>query len=286
MSYSDSPWIWRLLFCRLSSNRALVADTNGFQYLVLDSNGFIYNDISTAMVDYGSINEDGYVALVMDEAGVKGVAAILNPDGSTLFSWQSSESGYILSAQIDPDSSLIDVTLVNTDGSNLQPLLKRFGIDGTAKGQFLPQISQLLPSLYYDLDGDPVSCGKSDMIAFDGTDEKYHLVFSKIYTVASSDYGMLVVARKQTNDIPMLYRIRTDGSISDGVALSEEVTSIAVKGSLAAVGSGNTIVCVNVENMKEKSRTSISASPIRVGFTTTTNQIVSVARDGVTTFTP
>lgn len=273
-------------FCKTSLNKALVGDTNGLQYLVLDTEKIIYKSTAKGTVDYGSINEDGYVALVMDEPGVKGVTSIFKPDGTGLFSWQSAESGYILSTQINADSNLVDVTLVNTDGVRAQPMLKRFGINGEAKGQFIPQINELLPTLIYDVDQDPVNCGSSDIISFNGTNEKYHLVFSKIYTVASSKYGILVVGKKQANDIPMLYLIKRDGTMSNGISLSEEVTSIAVKDSLAAVGSGNNVICISIDKMKEKSRTPVSASPIRIGFNSLSNQVIVVAKDGVTTFTP
>lgn len=273
-------------FCKISSNRALVGDTNGFQYLVLDKEKIIYIASAKSTIDNGSINEDGYVALVMDEPGVKGVSSIFKPDGSGLFTWQSAESGYILSTQINPDSKLVDILLINTDGATIQPILKRFAINGEAEGQFIPQINELLPTLLYDADQDPVSCGASDIISYNGTNEKYHLAFSKIYTIASSSYGLLVVARKGSGDIPMLYLIKKDGSASEGIKLSEEVTPIAIKDNLAVVGSGNTIVCISLDKMKEKSRTPVSASPIRVGFTSLSNQVIVVARDGVTTFVP
>jgi len=273
-------------FCKISSNKALVVDTNGFQYLVLDTEKVLFKGVAKSTIDFGSINKDGYIALVMDEAGIKGVSSIFKPDGSGIFSWQSAESGYILSAEINPDSTLVDVLLVNTDGASVQPMLKRFGISGDAKGQFIPQITELLPTLLYDSDKNPVSCGVSDMISFDGTNEKYHLTFSKIYNTISSSKGILVVAKKEAGDVPSLYLVKKDGSISEGVPLSEEVTSIAVKDSMAAVGSGNAIVCVSLDKMKEKSRTPVSASPIRVGFASSSNQVIVVARDGVTTFVP
>lgn len=273
-------------FCTISSDRALVGDTNGFQYLVLNTERLLYQGTAKAAIDFGSINKEGYVALVMDEAGFKGVASIFDPDGTALFSWQSAESGYILSAQVEPDSFIVDVALVNTDGSDIKPMLKRFGIKGDAQGQFIPQVSTLLPTLLYDIDGDPVGCGVADLVSYEGTNEKYHIEFSKIYAAASTDYGILVIARKMIGDVPALFLVRNDGSVSDGITLSEDVTPIAVKGSLAAVGSGNSIVCINIEKMKEKSRTPVSASSIRVGFADSSNQIIVVARDGVTAFMP
>ena len=273
-------------FCKISQTKALIGDSKGFEYLVLDFEKIIYKATAKGTLDYGSINDSGYVALVMDEPGIKGVTRILKPDGTGLFSWESAESGYILSCEINPASQLVDVALVNTDGALVAPMLKRFGINGEAKGQFLPQVTQILPMLLYDADMNPVICGSSDIVCFDGTKEKYHVNFSKIYTSQTSDYGILVIAKKQVNDIPRLYLIKNDGSLTEGVSLSEEITPLAVKGPKVAVGSGNSIVTISIEKMKELSRTPVSASPIRVGFSSLTSQIIVIARDGVTAFVP
>jgi len=273
-------------FCKISQTRALIGDSKGFEYLVLDFEKIIYKATAKGTLDYGSINDAGYVALVMDEPGIKGVTKILKPDGTGLFSWESAESGYILSCEINPASQLVDVALVNTDGALVAPMLKRFGINGEAKGQFLPQVTQILPMLLYDADMNPVNCGSSDIVCFDGTKEKYHVNFSKIYTSQTSDYGILVIAKKQANDIPKLYLVKNDGSMTEGVPLSEEITPLAVKGSKVAVGSGNSIITISIEKMKELSRTPVSASPIRVGFSSLTSQIIVIARDGVTAFIP
>lgn len=271
-------------FCRISSNKALIGDSSGVQYLVMDTSRILYKANAKETIDYGSINSEGYVVIVTDEPGLKGVMKILKPDGTGIYSWQSAESGYILSAQINPDSSMVDVSVVNTDGTKVQPMLKRFGIEGEAEGQFIPQINELLPILIYDSEMDPVICGASRIICFDGLKEKYNIDFSKIYTAAASDYGILVIARKLANDKPMLYLIKDDGTMSSGIVLSDEVTPIVVKDSKAVVGTGNSVVCVSLDKMKEISRTMMSATIIRVGFSSGSNQIIVVARDGVTTF--
>ncbi|MHB1483226.1 MAG: DUF5711 family protein [Saccharofermentanales bacterium] len=273
-------------FCRISSGKAFVGDSNGVQYLAMDTSKIIYKANAKDTINYGSINEDGYAAIIMDEPGLKGLMRILKPDGTGIYSWQSAESGYILSAQVNPDSTGVDVSVVNTDGTKVVPMLKRFGIQGDAKGQFIPQINELLPILLYDADMNPVICGASKIFCFDESKEKFQFSFSKIYTAASSDYGILLIARKLANDIPMLYLIKKDGTVSEGIALSDEVTSIAVKDSKAAIGSGNNVVCVSLNKMTEISRKLMSATVIRVGFSTGSNQVVVVARDGVTTFTP
>lgn len=273
-------------FCTISSKRAFIGDSNGFQYIVIDSSKVLYKSTIKGTIDYASINEDGYVAIVADEPGVKGVVKILNPEGDGLFTWQSAESGYILSSKINPTSNRVDISLSNTDGARVSPILKSFGIDGAAKGQFISQTNDLLPIILYDNDKDVVMCGSSRIIAFDGIKEKYSISFLKIYTVVSSDYGILLIAKTQNSDKPMFYVLDSKGATSPGIELSDEVSEIAVKGSVAAIGSGNTIIGVSINNKKVISRNPISASPIRIAFSSTSNQLIIVARDGVTTCTP
>jgi len=270
--------------CSISENKAIIADTNGVSYMTFDVNKNHFSSTSTNTIDFANINKDGYTILITDEPGLKGVAKIFNPAGEALFSWKSSESGYIIAGQISPDSKYVDLCILNTDGAYLQPVLRRFTIKGEATTQFIPEGEELYSILLYDESNDPVLVGQSKLIAFNKSGEKYSQSFNKIYTASSSEYGVLVVARKTINEIPSLYIIKEDGKISQGIPLSEETTSIAVKDDLAAVGSGNTVVTVSLKKMEEMSRNTISASTVRVGFSPTQNRVIVVARDGVTSF--
>jgi hypothetical protein len=270
--------------CRISEDKALIADTNGVTYMALDTTHVLFSSTAQNTLDYGSINKDGNIVLLMDEPGVKGVARVLKADGQGLFAWKSAQSGYILAGQVSPDSKYTDISIINTDGAATQPIFKRFGMKGEAVAQYMPKTEEIMPVIIYDSDNNPVICGQSNVVAYDNTKEKYHLTFSKIYTVASSNRGIVLVAKRNSNEIPKLYLIDIDGEISGGIALSEEVTPIAVNGDIAIVGSGNSVVSVSLDKMKEISRTPVSATTVRVAFSTSSNRAIVVARDGVTTF--
>lgn len=273
-------------FCVVSSDKALIADSNGYQYIVINTQKVIFKSTTLGTIDYASINDEGYVAIVTDEPGVKGVVKIIGPDGNGLFSWQSAESGYVLSAKINSDMKRVDISIANTDGTSISPVIKSFGIDGSARGQYLPQINNLMPNLLYDKSGNIILYGSSNILAFDGLKQLYELSFAKIYTAQSSQYGILIVAKIKNEDIPMVFLIDKNGKLSDGIKLSDEFSCIAVKNKYAFVGYGNTILTIALDDFKEKSKSSISAPPIRLSFSTNANQIIVVARDGVTTCIP
>jgi len=270
--------------CYINEGKAVIIDSKSVVYVTVDTNRNIKSSNASGTLDFGFIGHDGHLVLLTDEPGVKGVAQLLNYSRQALFTWKSAQSGYILSASLTPDSRYVDFSIANTDGAQIQPVLRRFSLEGEAIAQFIPDSNELLPIILYDTDKSPVMIGQTTMIAFGDSREKYNLKFNRIYTANESDSGILVAAREKANDIPGLFLISTSGNYKKIITLSEEVTPIAVKGNYAAIGFGNTVVCVSIDKGEEISRHSLSAAAIRVGFFENSNNIIVVARDGVTSF--
>ncbi len=270
--------------CFVNNNKAIIIDSGSVVYVTVDTNRSIKSSNASGTLDFGYIGNDGHLVLLTDEPGVKGVAQVLDYSRQGLFTWKSAQSGYILSGSLTPDSTYVDFCIANTDGSGIQPVLRRFNLAGEAVAQFIPDSNELMPIILYDANNDPVIIGQTTMIAFGDSKEKYNLRFNRIYTANATDNGILVVAREKANDIPGLFLVSSNGTYEKIVTLSEEVTPIAVKGNYAAIGFGNTVVCISIDKGEEISRNSLSASALRVGFFENSNNIMVVARDGVTSF--
>ncbi len=269
--------------CVTSGNYALVTDAGGTSFVLLDPDGILYRSTADSTIDCGTVNPDGYAVIVCDKAGFKGVAMVLAPNGSEVFSWESAESGYILSAAVSPDSRSVDVSIYNTDSAQPYPVLKRFSITGEAVAQFTPDTDQMLPVLLY-CDNDPVMCGTGDIIGFSAQQQRYHTQFYRIYAAAALGENVLAVAKAKAGDTPMLYRISPDGTRSEGILLSEEVSSIAAQGNTAAVSYGTSVVCVDVSRMNVISRVSLNSTILRVALAQSGRQLIAVAGDGVAHF--
>lgn len=270
--------------CSINGNMALIIDTGSYFFATIDTSRNFKTFSASGALDFGVIGNDGSIVLLTDEPGVKGVAQVLNSAGQGVFTWKSAQSGYILSGSITSDSKNVDFCIANTDASLIQPMLRRFSMEGEPVAQFIPDSNELLPLIIYDSAQDPVMIGQTTMVAFKGSGEKYNLRFNRIYTAASSSSGVLVVAKEKSNEIPSLYIVGTNGEYKKIITLSEDVTPIAVRGNYAAIGYGNTVVLVSISKGEEISRNSLSAAAIRVGFFENSNNIIAVARDGVTTF--
>lgn len=265
--------------CRISGDYGLVMDIGGTSFLLINSNGVVYRSSAKSTLDYGYVNPSGYVAVVYDKPGIKGAVRLYAPDGSARYEWESAESGYIVSACIAPDNQSLDISLLNTDSVEPFPLFKRFSMEGEAIAQYSPDIPRMLPVILY-CDNHPVLCGATDILSFIDQQEIYHQQFFKVYTAAAAGDSVLVVAKTRADDSPMLYRLSADGTQSAGILLSEEVTPIAVCGNTAAVGSGTSIVCVDISGMKVLSRVSLNSTVMRVGLAQSGHLLIAVAGDG------
>jgi hypothetical protein len=267
--------------CRVNGNQAVVADTQGAFYMTLTPNGKLFSANAPNTIDYAAISHGGYTVLLMDESNMKGVARISDPAGNGLFTWKSAESGYILSAEISPDSAYVDLSILNTDSAGIQPIFRRFSIRGESITQIIPPYEEIYPIILYDQEQSPVLCGQTSLLAIQGSQEKYSHQFDRIYTAASSEHGIVLVARESEYDIPFLIMIKSDGTLSDKILLSEEITPISVSNSVAAVGSGNEVVIVSLLDFQEKARIPVTAPAMRLGFSMAGNRITAVTRDGV-----
>ena len=138
----------------------------------------------------------------------------------------------------------------------------------------------MLPVILYRAN-DPVLCGSSEIIAFHEEEIAYQKSFFRIYTATSAGEDLLVVAIQAAGDSAMLYRIASDGTVSDGILLSEEVTPIAVDGEIALIGSGTSVVCIDIRTMKVLSRIAMNATVVRVGLAQSGTLAIAVAGDGV-----
>lgn len=268
--------------CHVNRSYALIADTEGTTFVLLSTDGLIFQDQVPYTIDYGNVSSEGFVAVIYDNPGTKGTARFYDPDGQMLFEWESVESGYIVSAGVSPSSDRVDASVYNTDSAQPYPILKRFSPAGEAVAQFFPETEEILPRIVYDTSGGPVLCGAGGIIK--AGEDGFNLDFSRVFAAESSEYGIIIVARKETGDIPKLYILSDKGGLSEGIIMSEEITCVSVQGDHAAVGLANSVVYADIKQMKQISVLPVDSPVIRTGFDPEGNKLIVVSSEGVSVY--
>jgi hypothetical protein len=260
----------------------LVADRDGTGYAMITPDGEAFRGRLSGNVCGAAVSKDGMVALIQDRRDSSGIVTILEArTGRHLFDCHFTQSGYVLSAQFNPDGASFDVSIVNTNGASIYPILKRYAIDGTQQGQLQPDLSELYPLLAHDRQGNPVMGGHAALAAFTYGAEKpvWQRTFARIFALSANDDGLLVLAGERLNGPVNLFLINESGQEKNLLEIGDTATGPALSGNLVAIGSGSRILVINSKNGRLIQEENMSADIVRFGFSG--NNLIIVTNIGV-----
>jgi hypothetical protein len=201
--------------------------------------------------------------------------------GRHLFDCHFTQSGYVLSAQFNPDGASFDVSIVNTSGASIYPILKRFAIDGTQQGQLQPDLTDLYPLLAHDRQGNPVMGGHAALAAYAYGAETpvWQRTFARIHALSANDDGLLILAGERLNGPVSLFLINENGQEKNLLEIGDTATGPALSGNLVAIGSGSRILLINSKNGRLIQEENMPADIVRFGFSG--NNLIIVTTIGV-----
>ncbi|MDW7657495.1 MAG: DUF5711 family protein [Bacillota bacterium] len=260
----------------------LVADREGTGYAMITSDGEVYHGRLSGNIGGAAVSKDGMAALIQDRQDSSGIVTILEAKtGRHLFDCHFTQSGYVLSVQFNPDGESFDVNLVNTNGSSLYPILKRYSIDGTQLGQLQPDLSDLYPLLAHDLQGNPILGGAAILTAFTyGAEEPmWQRTYAMIHALSVCDNGLLVLAGERLNGPVNLFLIEKNGQEKNLFEIGETAIGPALSGTLVAVASGSRILVINSKNGRLIQEENMPADIVRFDFSG--NSLIIVTSNGV-----
>jgi hypothetical protein len=251
------------------ANRLVVADRDGTGYAVFDASGLLFSGNREGRVTGVAIGPGGELALLEDRHDSTGVVAILDAQtGDLQYECHFPESGYVLSAVFTPDGQFLDVALVNTDGSKIRPIFKRFRISGEACGQLVLPDEGLFPLLVYDPAGNLVACSATRLagLEFGRDTPRFTLDLPHIETVAATRTGLVVLASERVGGKLKLYSLDQNGRLGPGLDVGDSATPLSVLGSRVALGCGTRILVYDAKKSQMILDLNLAAEVNRCGF--------------------
>jgi len=270
-------------FAVTQGDRLLAGDKDGHSYILLSPGGEISRGSTTGILRGAAIAPDGHFALITDPTESTGVVKIFEPvQGKWLFDCLFPDSGFVLSVAFTKDSQAFDVSLLNTNGSKVHPILKRLSITGQTLGQRILDDAQIYPQIVYDQDGMPVLCGNAGIVAvsYEKADPLYQVSLPSVRSVSGSDSGLLILYAETTDGRQRLTIRTADGKQSEPIAIGDETSNLAVNGKYAVIGSGTRIFFIDLAQQAILEERNMATEIIRVGFATD-GTLTVVMRNGV-----
>ncbi len=264
------------------AERMLVVDREGLNYALVSTQGIITSGSAANVIRGAALAGDGHFALITEPSGSTGVVSIYTIDGQWLFDCLFPDSGFVLGVAFTSDSLHFDVSLLNTDGSAIYPLLKRFTIAGEQTGQRELSEPAIMPLIVYDAAQEPVLCGSSELIAvsYKKDEPLYNYTFPLINTVTAAEKGLVVLNSDISGGHQRLTFCPPGGEARYTLEIGETAASIEIRGSMALIANGTRIVLINLNEGKIVSEQNLAVEIVRAAFINE-KTITAVTRSGV-----
>lgn len=249
---SESPQV------ATAGDYALVFERDGYDYYLAKPQGVIYEGKTQDPIVEGQVSLDGQVALILDSPETRGVLRLMDTDGRHLLDYRLRDrlrSGQLIRANFAQDEPIVDLALLNTDGSSPRPLIHRFDIE-TAKLNEIYQIdaNEVLPIIAQGVGGDLLAIGPQSVYRLEGDSIVPWLKAARIQTALPCQNGAAMIASESFDGVTRLYYLK----FSDSSTQLNELPSVVVgdapqlfvtRNNYVAVAEGSVLHVVNVNTM-------------------------------------
>lgn len=261
-------------FCVINGDYALVADAGGYFMILLSPEGLIYKQQMSGAISFGALSSDGLAAVIMEQQGKKGAVNVLDQTGASLLQWNSVESGYPVSVEFSPDQTVLDISLIDTDGSTMIPHLKQIRLPSAANNQkasdlsiYTPEITTILPSICYIGQDMPVLAGISDVIGFSGGEIKtLDRKFGQIISVFSVNNGLAVIYTDGVGQEIKLEYLTSSFTRGNSLVLGNSFIDADSGNGKIVVAADDKILLIDAASLSIEKSVTVDQEVIRVGF--------------------
>jgi hypothetical protein len=261
-------------FCVINGDYALVADAGGYFCILLSPEGLIYKQQMTGAISFGALSSDGLAAVIMEQQGKKGSVSVMDKAGASLLQWNSVESGYPVSVEFSPDQTVLDISLIDTDGSTMIPHLKQIRLPSSTNNNkaedlaiYTPEITTILPSICYIGQDMPVLAGISDIIGFSGGQTKtLDKKFGQIISVFSVDNGLAVIYTDGVGQEIKLEYLTSSFTRGSSLVLGNSFIDADSRNGKIVVAADDKIMLIDAATLNIDKSVTVDQEVIRVGF--------------------
>lgn len=223
----------------VGGDRVAVYDIGGTRLSVADFEGGFTDLEVPGNITAASMNQNGWLAVVTDAAGYKGMVTVYNPDGSAVYEWYSGK-GYTINAALSDNGSRLAVLCAEEGGS----VVHLFSLDSEEERGSYAAANELFADLYW-IGGDRVCALSQSRLAFlnDKGELSGEYSYSGMYLYDYSKDGdgffTLVLSQYRSGSAAKIVTVASSGTVQGELMLTSDVESISVCGKQVLVyGSG------------------------------------------------
>ena len=261
-------------FCVIDGDYALVADSGGYFCVLLGPEGLIYKKQMSGAISFGALSSDGLAAVIMEQQSKKGAVYVMDKAGGCLVQWNSVESGYPVSVEFSPDQTVLDISLIDTDGSAMIPHLKQIRLPSSADSNkaedlaiYTPETTSILSSICYIGQDMPVLAGISDIIGFrDGEIKTLDKKYGQIISVFSVDSGLAVIYTDGVGQEIKMEYLTSSFTRGNFLVLGNSFVDADSRNGKIVAAADDKIMLIDAASLSIEKSVTVDQEVIRVGF--------------------
>lgn len=225
------------------AKKAAVWDIGGTNLSIIDTAGEVREITAQGALISVSLNKNDWMAVGSEEIGYNGLVTVYDKSLSPKYKWYSGE-GYIVDADISPDSKAMTVTTLTGRGSRIVT----FGFDSEVeRGSYIAE-DQLVFDIEYLSDNRICALSETGLTILNGMMEpeaeyRFNDQYLKDYCLDGDGFAVLFLGKHRAGETGRLVTIGTDGKELGGIDVDGELLSMSAEGRyLAVVYSDKTVV--------------------------------------------
>lgn len=261
--------------CQISKDYVFVFDQDGYSCALFDQKGAVYQKHLTGKIGFATISNRGNAAVIMEQKDTNGAVIIMNAAGDQIAQWNSVESGYPVSLVFSDKGNILSISLVDVDGSQMQPNLKQIYIpdDSVSKAPydlsfFSPDESIIMPAIAYLSEDKLVWAGKSQLFMLsDGTLTEMSPQFANIISVFSAGNGSGVFYSDGIGQEICYEFVSESFTRGNPIVLGNQLKAYSAMGNYLLVAVDDKLILIDVKKGEIEKTLSIDEEIIRLRLT-------------------
>jgi len=257
---------------KTNGSELLVADEGGRQVYVFKGSSIKWEAKTDSDIINAYINENGYVAIVQEAEGYRGMVKVFDPNGVEMLQRSIAEN-YVVGAYVSPSAENLLINSINTSGIALTSKLELSKVTEESPFAAILKDDMVFVSVLYFKDDSFAAAGDEYLIYFDkAANEEWSRDMGRIYSTSLAAGKYIAAACEDDGTASSLsgkgFRveiINNKGQVTARYALRDEVLNLSSFNDLIAVNTGREVHFINTRG-KLESKVSSKSDILNVYF--------------------
>lgn len=214
--YASIPLDYQQAVAIVDRERALCGDRLGTRVIQFDSNGALFEAQLDGGLAGAAYNGSSTWAVIDEIPDKHPIVHLLKEDGNRIATLTFDLSGSPVKVGFTPDGKLLDIVILDSKGSRIKTILKRFDLQGNQVAQrVLEGYDSLFYNLTHDSSGNPVVNSSATVVRFryDQEDSVQSADFAFVSAVYAHGDALTILAGNQQDSALSAYEMKEDGTL-------------------------------------------------------------------------